>query len=203
MAAAVSGARIGRGVRLVDDDEVGGGAQELVAVAVALDEVGADDDVRVALEERLAQAQPALEPGRGRGQHADRVDVELVAHLGLPLVREVWRGEHADALDLAAVEELAREQQRLDGLADADVVGDEQAHRVEAQAHEQRHELVRARLDRDPPEAAEGPGPVAHREAQRLVEQSRGRGIAEVGRGSAGRSWRVGRRRPRRRGRAR
>ena len=50
------------GVGLVDDHQLGAGAQEVVAAAVGLDEVGRDDDVRVALEERLADRQAALQP---------------------------------------------------------------------------------------------------------------------------------------------
>ena len=62
------------------------------------------------------------------------VEVELVAQLGLPLLGEVRRAEHGEPLDLAAVEQLAGDQQRLDRLADADVVGDQEADRVELAA---------------------------------------------------------------------
>ena len=87
----------------------------------------------------------------------------------------------ASAVDLAAVEQLAGDEQRLDGLADADVVGDRAGGSGRPQGHEQRHELVRARLDRDPAEAAERSGAVADRQPQGLVEQTRGRVVAEVG----------------------
>ena len=99
--------------------------------------------------------------------------------------------EDGEPLDLAAVEQLAGDEQRLDGLADADVVGDEQADRVEPQRHQQRHELVRARLDGDPAEAAERPGAVAHREPERVAEQARRGVVAEVGGGRRREAWRA------------
>jgi hypothetical protein len=50
--------------------------------------------------------------------------------------------EHAEPPDDAAVEKLAGDHAGLDGLAHTHVVGDQQPHRVEAQGHDQRHELV-------------------------------------------------------------
>jgi hypothetical protein len=46
----------------------------------------------------------------------------------LPLLAQVGRAQHGHALDLAAVEQFACDQSALDGLADADVVGNQQAH---------------------------------------------------------------------------
>ena len=81
--------------------------------------------------------------------------MEAGLQLADPLVDQVRRAEHGEAVDLAAVEQLAGDERGLDGLADADVVGDEQAHRVQLERHQQRHELVGARLDGDLAEAAE------------------------------------------------
>ena len=54
---------VGRaGVGLVDDDQLRGGAQELVAAAVALDEVGGDDGVGVDVEDALPDSR-ATAPG--------------------------------------------------------------------------------------------------------------------------------------------
>ena len=91
--------------------------------------------------------QVALEAGDGAGQDQLGVDVELVAQLGLPLLGEVRRAEHGQASRLAAVEQLAGDQAGFDGLADADVVGDQEPNRVELQRHQQRDELVGAGLD--------------------------------------------------------
>ena len=107
-----------------------------------------------------------------------------------PLLDEVRRAEHGEAVDLAAVEQLAGDERGLDGLADADVVGDEQAHRVELERHEQRHELVGARLDGDLAEAAEGPGAAPQREQERVAQEQR-RVLAALLRGGRAReAWR-------------
>ena len=81
------------------------------------------------------------------------------------------RAEDGGALDVAAVEQLAGDEQGLDGLPDPDVVGDEEAYRIELQRHEQRYELVGARLDRYLSDAPEGSGAAAEREQQRIAEQ--------------------------------
>ena len=173
-------ARLNARVGLVHDHEPGCRPQELEAVAIALDEVEADHHERVALEQRLAQAQAALQP-RSRRRHDEHgVDVELVPHLGLPLLGEVRRREDGHPVDLAAVVQFAGDQHRLNGLPDADVVGDEEADGLLAERHEKWHELVRARLDGDPGEAAERPGAVAHRQPQRLVQKPRRGVVAQV-----------------------
>ena len=90
------------------------------------------------------------------------------------------RAEHRQAADLAAVEQLARDEARLDGLADAHVVGDEHAHRVELERHHQRHELVGPGLDRDAAEAAERAGGGAGREPRGVAEEPARGEVAEV-----------------------
>ena len=90
------------------------------------------------------------------------------------------RAEHRDPADLAAVEQLAGNEARLDGLADAHVVGDEQAHRVELQGHHQRHELVGPGLDGDASEAAEGAGGGAGGEARGVAQEPAGGEVAEI-----------------------
>ena len=75
------------------------------------------------------------------------------------------------AIDVAAVEQLARDEQGLNRLPDPDVVSDEEAHRVELERHEQRHKLVCARLDRDLSKAPKGTGAPSQREQQRVAKQ--------------------------------
>ncbi len=77
------------------------------------------------------------------------------ASSSLPLLRQVRRAQHGKPPDLATVEQFAGDDRCLDGLADADVVGDQEAHRVELERHHQRHELIGSRLDGDATEAAE------------------------------------------------
>ena len=79
------------------------------------------------------------------------------------------RADHGKARDLAAVEQLADDQAGLDGLADADVVGDEQADRFLPERHQQRNQLVGARLEGEIAEGAERSGTGAELEAERVT----------------------------------
>ena len=132
------------------------------------------------IEDRHAQRQVALQALDGARQHQLGFDVELLRELALPLLGQVRRAQDGDAADLAAVEQLAGDEARLDGLADADVVGDEHAHRVELQRHHQRYELVGPGLDGDAPEAAEGAGGGTGGEARGVAQQPTGGEVAEV-----------------------
>nr|MBK7069162.1 hypothetical protein [Deltaproteobacteria bacterium] len=121
-----------------------------------------------------------------RGRREDLLDAgepELLGHRAAPAFRELRRAEHGEAIDLAAGHELGGDEQGLDGLADAHVVGDEQAHRVEPQRHEERDELVGARLDADAREGAKRPRAGAEPDADGVAEQRAGAVVAEVARG--------------------
>ena len=93
--APLPGGSVGAGVRLVDDHELGRLVDELVAAALALDEVHRHDGGLEPIEDRLARTQhhASLEPRGGCGHDQLGVDVELVPHLRLPLLREVGRAE--------------------------------------------------------------------------------------------------------------
>jgi hypothetical protein len=65
VSAAPPGGRVCAGMRLIDNHELRRGAKELVAAAVALDEVGRDDRDRVPVEQRLVEAEAPLQPGGG------------------------------------------------------------------------------------------------------------------------------------------
>ena len=80
---------------------------------------------------------------------------------------------------MPAVEQLAGDHAGLDGLAHAHVVGDQQPHRVEAQRHDQRHELVRSRSDRDVAERAERRRARAQAEPGGVEQEARRRGIGD------------------------
>ena len=178
--AAVAFAGVGAGVGLVDDDEVGAGPDEVVAAAVALDEVDRHHRVRVHVEQRLAVEEAAFQAGGRRRQHELGVDVELLGQLLLPLLGQVRRAQHAHALRVALLQQLLGDQGRFDRLADADVVGDQQADRVELERHQQRHQLVRARRHADPSDRAERAGARAEPEPQRIAEHAGGAVVAEV-----------------------
>ena len=159
------------GVRLVDDHEVGARLQKVVAPLPGLDVVETDDGVRMHREDAHAGRNAPFETPRAPGGDGCGADVEANVELRDPLVHQMRGAEDDCALDVAAVEQLARDEQGLDGLADPDVVGDEQAHRVELERHEQRHELVGARLHRDLSEAPKRPRAPPQREQQRIAKQ--------------------------------
>ena len=89
----------------------------------------------------------------------------------LPLLGKMRRAEHGQPPDLAAIQQFAGDDRRLDGLADADVVGDQEPHGVELERHHQRHELVGPRLDSDAPEAAEWTGGGTGGQPRRITQE--------------------------------
>ena len=167
-------------MRLVDDDEVGAGAQEVEPARLGLDEVHGDDDVGVPLEERHAGAATPLEARDGAREDELGLDVELLAQLALPLLGEGGRAEDGEPVRLAPGDQLGGDEAGLDRLADADVVGDEEAHRVELERHEERDELVGARLDGDGAEAPERPGAGAEAEPDGVAQEAAGAEVTEA-----------------------
>ena len=135
------------GVGLVDDHQLRAGTEKVVAVADALDVVGGNDHERMSFEQRLTRPEASFETLDGRGEDELRLDVKLLLELPLPLLGEVGRAENGKPCDLAPLEELLGDQGRFHRLADTDVVGDQEPDRLETQSHQQRHKLVRTRLD--------------------------------------------------------
>ena len=127
--------------------------------------------MRVHREDAYTRRNALLQAPRGPGGDGCSADVETDFQLGNPLVHEMGRAEHDGAIDVAAVEQLAGDEQGLDCLSDPNVVRDEEAHRIELERHEQRHELVRAGLDGDLANAPEGSGAPSQREQQRVAKQ--------------------------------
>src|SRR5262249_29212207 len=107
------------------DDEVGAVEQEQVLVAVALQEVDAGNLHRIVAVDNLRPRLAALQLIDGAGAGGHPVDIEILRQFLLPLLAEIWREQDAEASDLAAVVELAGDEQRLDGFAYTDVVGDQ------------------------------------------------------------------------------
>ena len=165
-------------MRLVDDDTLWRDGQEVGAMAVALDVVETDHHDRMMFEERHTGRQGFFNSCGAGGGEGDGVKMEVPLEFLLPLLDEVPRAQHSKVADLAAVEQLAHDQAGFDRLADADVVRDEQPHRRKAQRHEQRHELVRARLDGDVAKRAERTGPRAELELKRITQEECARVIA-------------------------
>jgi hypothetical protein len=99
-----------------------------VAAALGLDVVERDDDVGWPVEERLPQGR---QPRSRRAAVPARTSVasmwKLLMEGALPLLGEVRAGRGRRCGGSRRGRELTGDQAGLDGLADADVVGDEQA----------------------------------------------------------------------------
>ena len=91
-------------VGLVHDDELGALADEVLGPARGLDEVGGDDGEAVAVEDRHADRQVALQALDRAAQDQLGLDVELLGQLALPLLGQVRRAEHGEPPDLAPVQ---------------------------------------------------------------------------------------------------
>ena len=110
---------------LVDDHHFRAGAQEVVPAPIALDEVEADDRERVRVEHTDGVGQVPLQargPCGGNGHGRKR---EFGFQFRRPLLDKVRRAQHGEALDFAPVEKFSYDQPGFDGLAEADLVGEE------------------------------------------------------------------------------
>ena len=170
----------GTAMGFVDDHELRAAMREVLRPLRLLDEVGRHHGERVPFEHRLAHVQVAFQALDGARQYEFGFDVELLCQLPLPLLGQRRRAEHRHAVDLAAIEQLSCDQAGFDGLADAHVVGNQHAHRIELQGHHEGNKLVGPGLDGDAPEAAKRPGGRPGREPSRVAEQSAGREVPEV-----------------------
>ena len=161
------------GVSFIDDHKLAAAAQEALAIAVALDPIEAHHRERDHIKDRLARRQPPLQLLSGAGPHHLGRQVELADHVALPLLTQVRRADHRDLADLAAIEQFPGDQESLHRLAEANLIGDQHpAHRL-LERHQQRHQLVRPRLQRYIAQAAEGPRTGAELEQQRIAQQQR------------------------------
>ena len=162
-------AAAGAGVGFVHDDAFRRGGDELLAVALALDVVQAYHHDGVVVEQGHTMRQFAFHPcGRGGGE-GHGVQVEAFFQLGLPLLHQVWWAKHGQAGDFATIHQFTGNETGFDGFANAYVVGDQKAHGGQAQRHQQRHQLVAARLYGDVAERPEGARTCAQGQAQRIA----------------------------------
>jgi len=90
------------------------------------------------------------------------------------------RAEDGQPLAFAAVDQLTGDEEGLHRLSDPDVVGDEEAHRVQLEPHEQGNELIRPGIYRDAAEGAERAGAGTETEPQRVAEQAAGAVVADL-----------------------
>ena len=159
------------GMSLIDNDEIRAMAGKDVTATFGLDVVETDDSKGMHGEDVAARRQPPLQLERGRGGDGHRLDAEMALQLFRPLFHQVWGAEHGKGIHLAAIHEFAQDEAGLDGLADADIIGDEQAQAGLSQGHEQRYQLVGARLEGDLGGGAEGTSAAAQGETQGIGQQ--------------------------------
>ena len=135
----------------------------------------------MAVEDGFPGCEVALEALGGAGQDKGGVEVELRFHLLLPLFGQLGWAENGDAGNLAPVQQLAGNEERLDGLSDAHVITDKEAHGGKPQCHEKGHKLVGPGLDGDPPDAAERTNGAAGAEARGGAEKLAREVVAGLG----------------------
>ena len=136
------------GVRLIHDDQFRARAYELIPSPAGFDILRRDDNKRVQIEERLRHRRATFQPGGGGGQHKFGLNVKLVPQLALPLLGQRRRAKHRQALNFTAGKQLTRHQSGLNGLANTDIIRDQEPDGLDTQRHEQRDKLVRTRPDR-------------------------------------------------------
>ena len=129
------------------------------------------------VEDRFVTAQIAFKTIDRTGKNNRRLKIELFVEFALPLFRQIRRAKNTESVDFAAVDELAKDQTRFDRLTDPDVVRDEKARRLLAKRKEKRNELIRTRLNVNPPERAEGPRCVANIQTKRVPKKGARRAV--------------------------
>ncbi len=115
-----------RGMRFVHDNHFGASAKKVVEAAFTFDEIQTDDSEWICLEHADRIRQIALQPCGRRGCHWGRRDRELGFELGRPLIDKMRRAKNRESVDLASIKVLSKNEARLDGFSDADVVGNQQ-----------------------------------------------------------------------------
>ena len=89
--------------------------------------------------------------------------------------------EDAEAGDLTTIEHFPGDQAGLYGLADADIIRNQQSYGIELERHEEGDKLIGARLHGKPAERAKGAGTGTEAKAHGIPQQAAGDKIAEIG----------------------
>lgn len=111
----------------VDDDGVPVVPAQVVDESVLLEGVHRDDDPPEEGERVAVGRQLLPDPLDAHRVEPDEGDVEARPHLVLGLLQHVARADDEDALAAAAADELGQDHADLDGLAQADGVGEQDA----------------------------------------------------------------------------
>ncbi len=173
----------------VHDDELGAFEFKVGGVAVALDEVGGNDNDLVPVKHGHADGQIPFQPLDGAAEDQFGLDMKLFRQFLLPLLGQVGRAQYGETIDFASVQHFPGDERGFHGLADADVVSDEQAHGVQFQGHHEGHQLIGARLHGDAGEAAEGARGGTGGQPGGIAQKPAGSAVAEV---VPGRQWKGG-----------
>ena len=160
-------------MNLIDDHHFRTGAFEIEKAALALDEIETDNRERISFEDACRIGKVPFEPGGRRSRDRRRRDGELGLQFVRPLLHQMRRAQDRETTNLAAVEHLAQDQSGFYRLADADIIGDKQADRLQAQRHHERRQLIGARLEVDPACTSERTGATAQGKAKGIPEKLR------------------------------
>ena len=157
---------------LVDDDQSWALFDEHRAAAVRLDVVDADDLVGVVVVHARVSLDHPIQSCLSVGADDDGFNTEFGTELLLPLVAEMRQANHGETCHLSAFHHLAQDEKGFHGLADADIVGYQQADSVLPQGHHQWHDLISTGAKRELGQSPERAGPVAESQAGGVVEEA-------------------------------
>src|ERR1017187_8054906 len=139
---------------LVNNHKLGTLEEKVLSASGRLDKVGGNNGEALSVEDRHAYRQVPLQALNSAAQDELSLNMKFLGQFPLPLLGQVRRAQHGQTADLAAIQQFAGDDRRFDGLADANVVGDQETHRIKLERHHQRHKLIRPWLDSDTTEAA-------------------------------------------------
>jgi hypothetical protein len=142
--------RLGRRVDFIDNHKVGAVLEEERPAMLALGKVNADNLIRViTVDGKIFSRNSPLKLGNGACTDDDGWNVELGLELPLPLLAQMGRAQDAKASSFASVQKLVGNHGRFNRLTYTNVVRDQQSDWLNAQGHDEWHELVRPWANRN------------------------------------------------------
>ncbi len=123
----------GAAMGLIHDNELRTFEDEVLSSSGILDEVSGNNGETIAVKNRSTDiGRSSLQALDSTAQDQFGINMELLAQFPLPLLSQVRRAQYRHPPNFATVQKLAGDDRSLDGLADANVVGDQKAYRVQA-----------------------------------------------------------------------
>jgi hypothetical protein len=160
------------GMGLVYDDELGASASETLATLFGLYIVKADNGIRVRPKQRLRCRERSFKSGSRRRGDSNGIYVEFPAKFRRPLIDKLRRTKDRETLYLSTVDQLTQYEAGLNGLSNSHIIGNHQAHCGNAEGHEQRNQLIGARLESYTRGRAEWSCAAAQRKPQSLRQKA-------------------------------